>query len=176
VRKREREIRLVRIVWKSQSKRLFVSLSRSRHPRTEREEKKKKIRARKRPRETTLANALVPESRRIRSKRTFERRSSSSNVPFFFLSLSSSAPFSLFLYTSLVCAQNVRARKNPPLQVFSLPHERKFRQRRELKHAYKKKKEKISLSKTGASRERLSRAKTPSSKEKDAYLGRKRSR
>jgi hypothetical protein len=104
--------------------------------------KKKKIRARKRPRETTLANALVPESRRIRSKRTFERRSFSSNVPFFFLSLSSSAPFSLFLYTSLVCAQNVRARKNPPLQVFSLPHERKFRQRRELKHAYKKKERK----------------------------------
>jgi hypothetical protein len=139
--------------------------------RTKERKKKEKIRARNHPREThPLANALVPESRRIRSKRTFERGSVSSNVPFLF-SLSSSA-FSLFLLSyARKCT-----RKNPPSGFLSLPQKQRENLGSHAKTRVHKKINKKSLSKTGASRERPSRAKTPLSKEKDAYLGRKRSR
>ena len=127
-RERERE-RLVRLFGRVRRQRGFSSslvLSRSRHPREQEDGERKKEKsgnARKRPRETTLlANALVPASRRIRSKRTFERRSFSSNVPFFF-------SFSLFRASLSLCARKCTRtqRKNPPSSGFlSLPRERKF--------------------------------------------------
>ena len=127
-KERERE-RLVRLFGRVRRQRGFSSSRVIQKPSPPREQdgerkKEKSGNARKRPRETTLlANALVPASRRIRSKRTFERRSFSSNVPFFF-------SFSLFRASlSLSCARKCTRtqRKNPPSSGFlSLPRERKF--------------------------------------------------
>lgn len=103
----------------------------------EREKKEKNPRAKAPARNHPLANALVPKSRRIRSKRTFERRSLSSNVPFIFLFERLLA----FSYnTSLSCAR--KCTRKIPLQVFSsLPQKReKFRQPHTRKHAYTKNK------------------------------------
>lgn len=136
-----------------------------------REKKKKKS-----ARETTREKPTPSRTRSSRNRAEFGRNERSRGEvyrpTFRFFSLSLRAP-SRFFFSLL----RANAREKIPLQVFSLSH--KNREKNLGSHAktrVHKKINKKSLSKTGASRERPSRAKTPLSKEKDAYLGRKRSR